>query len=164
MVSRPREDQETGMTRELIVRPEAETDIVQAFDWCEARVSGLGSEFLLVLDAAFNSIARNPNLYPQVHKQVRRALTRRFPFAIFFVVEDKRIVVLSIFQLGGILMYGRAELRASNQSLQPTRKDGRAFSGLAPLGRLNSLLDIGNPYHCTVSPLIMVSTCANICL
>jgi toxin ParE1/3/4 len=42
------------MSRELIIRPEAEADIAEAFGWYEARVSGLGSEFLLVLDAAFN--------------------------------------------------------------------------------------------------------------
>jgi toxin ParE1/3/4 len=69
------------MTLELIIRPEAEADIAQAFGWYEARVSGLGSEFLLGLDAAFNSMVRNPDLYPKVHKHVRRALTRRFPFA-----------------------------------------------------------------------------------
>jgi hypothetical protein len=37
------------MSRELIIRPEAEADIALAFGWYEARVSGLGSEFLLVL-------------------------------------------------------------------------------------------------------------------
>ena len=87
------------MTRSLIVRPEAEADIAQAFDWYEARLPGLGSEFLLVLDAAFNSILRNQLLYPEIHKTVRRALTRRFPFAVFFLVEETRIVVLSVFHV-----------------------------------------------------------------
>ena len=87
------------MTRALIVRPEAETDITQAFDWYEARVPGLGSEFLLALDAAFNSILRNHLLYPEVYKAVRRVLTRRFPFAVFFVIEETRIVVLSVFHV-----------------------------------------------------------------
>jgi toxin ParE1/3/4 len=59
------------MNLELIVRPEAEADIAEAFDWYEAQVSGLGSEFLLVLDAAFNSVIRNPDSYPQVYKGVR---------------------------------------------------------------------------------------------
>jgi toxin ParE1/3/4 len=72
------------MSRELIIRPEAEADIASAFGWYEARVSGLRSQFLLVLDAVFNSIVRDPNVYPRVYKQVRRALARRFPFAVFF--------------------------------------------------------------------------------
>ncbi len=35
------------MNFELIIRPEAEADIADAFDWYESRVPGLGSEFLL---------------------------------------------------------------------------------------------------------------------
>jgi len=87
------------MTRELIVLPEAETDIAQAFDWYETRVPGLGSDFLLVLDAAFNSILRNYLVYPDIHKTVRRALTRRFPYAVYFLVEEARIVILSVFHV-----------------------------------------------------------------
>lgn len=87
------------MSRELIIRPEAEADIAEAFGWYEARISGLGSEFLLVLDAVFNSILRDPDVYPQVYKQVRRALTRRFPFAVFFLAEKNRVVVLSVFHV-----------------------------------------------------------------
>ncbi len=87
------------MTRRLIIRPEAETDIAQAFSWYEDRVSGLGSEFLRVLDATFNSILRNHDVYPEVHRNVRRALTRKFPFAVFFVVEETRMVVLSVFHV-----------------------------------------------------------------
>jgi plasmid stabilization system protein ParE len=87
------------MTRSLIVRPEAEADIAQAFHWYEARVPGLGSEFLLVFDATFNSILRNHLLYPEIYKTVCRALTRRFPFAVFFLVEEARIVILSVFHV-----------------------------------------------------------------
>jgi toxin ParE1/3/4 len=55
------------VTRQLIIRPEAEADIAQAFGWYEDRVSGLGSEFLLVLDATFNAIVRDHSLYPQIY-------------------------------------------------------------------------------------------------
>lgn len=87
------------MSLELIIRPETEADIADAFDWYEARVCGLGAEFLLVLDAIFNSITRDHLIYPVVHKNVRRALTRRFPYAVFFIVEDNKIVVLSVFHV-----------------------------------------------------------------
>ena len=52
------------MISELIISPEAEADITEAFDWYETQVPGLGSEFLLVLDALFNSIQRNHPVYP----------------------------------------------------------------------------------------------------
>jgi len=87
------------MNLELIIRPEAEADIAEAFDWYEAQVIGLGSEFLLILDALFNSIIRNHNLYPKVYKNVHRALTRRFPYAVFYIVQETKIVVLSVSHL-----------------------------------------------------------------
>jgi plasmid stabilization system protein ParE len=87
------------MNLELIIRPEAEADIAEAFDWYETRVPGLGSEFVLVLDALFNSILRNHLIYPTVYKTVRRALTRRFPYAVFFITEETKVVVLSIFHV-----------------------------------------------------------------
>ena len=86
------------MSRRLIVRPEAEAEMNDAFDWYEARVPGLGSEFLLCVDAVFNSILRNPMQFPCFHRNARRAITRRFPYEIFFVEDDERVVVLSAFR------------------------------------------------------------------
>jgi len=85
------------VTRELVVRPEAETEISEAFEWYEERVSGLGSDFLLNVDGALQSILRNPHRFPVIHKNLRRALIRRFPYQIFFVLEKHRIVILAVF-------------------------------------------------------------------
>jgi plasmid stabilization system protein ParE len=85
------------MSRRLIVRPEAEAEMTDAFDWYEDRVPGLGSEFLLCVDAVFNAIQRTPQNYPCVHKTARRALSRRFPYEIIFVEDNERVVVLSVF-------------------------------------------------------------------
>jgi toxin ParE1/3/4 len=97
MGSGARANPEQTMSRRLIVRPEAEAEMNDAFDWYEARVPGLGSEFLLCVDAVFNSILRNPMQSPCVHRNARRAVTRRFPYEILFVEEDERVVVLSVF-------------------------------------------------------------------
>jgi len=85
------------MSRRLIVRPEAEAEMTDAFDWYEDRVPGLGSEFLLCVDAVFSAIQRTPQHYPRVHKTARRALSRRFPYEIIFVEDNERVVVLSVF-------------------------------------------------------------------
>lgn len=85
------------MSRRLIIRPEAEAEMTDAFDWYEDRVPGLGSEFLLCVDAVFCAIQRTPHQYPHVHKKARRALSRRFPYEIIFVEDDERVVVLSVF-------------------------------------------------------------------
>lgn len=85
------------MIRRLVVRPEAEQELAAAFEWYEDRSSGLGSEFLLCADAVFSAILRTPQQFPRIHRIVRRALTRRFPYEVFFVEDDKRVVVLSVF-------------------------------------------------------------------
>ena len=85
------------MSRRLIVRPEAEAEMADSFDWYEDRVPGLGSELLLCADAVFSSILRTPEVFSRVHRIVRRALTRRFPYEVFFVEDEQRLVVLSVF-------------------------------------------------------------------
>jgi len=97
MERRARAHQEPCVTHNLIIRPEAEVEMTEAFDWYETRVPGLGSDFLFCVDALFHSIARNPKQYLKVYRETRRALTRRFPYEIFFIEEQERIVVLSVF-------------------------------------------------------------------
>ena len=86
---------EPTVSRRLILRPEAEAEMKDAFDWYEERVLGLGGEFLLCVDAVFNSIMRNPQQFPCVHRTARRAITRRFPYEVFFVEDNERVDALS---------------------------------------------------------------------
>lgn len=85
------------MSSQVIVRREALLDITAAHQYYEVRRPGLGDQFLLCVDAAIERARRSPEMYPVVHRNVRRALTRRFPYAIFYVVEPDRIVVLGVF-------------------------------------------------------------------
>ena len=80
------------MSREPIVRPEAEAELAQAFEWYECRIPGLGLDFIRAVDRLFNSILRNPLMYPVVYKTVRRGLTRRFPYEAFSLVEPDTVV------------------------------------------------------------------------
>jgi plasmid stabilization system protein ParE len=53
-------------------------------------------DFLAAVDRALANIAEHPSTYPVVHQDVRRALLRRFPYSVFFVVEPERAVVLAV--------------------------------------------------------------------
>lgn len=86
------------MTHRFTLRPEAEHDLSNAYDWYEERLQGLGEEFLICVDAAISLIDRHPKLFGVIHKNiVRRALIRRFPYGIFYVLKEDHIVVLAIF-------------------------------------------------------------------
>lgn len=80
----------------IIIKPEAEFDATIAAIWYNKKRDGLGNEFLLSLDAIFNTIGRNPNQFQIIHNNIRRALTARFPFGVFFIVENKTIYVLAV--------------------------------------------------------------------
>ena len=71
------------MGARLIVAPEAEQDVGEAYAWYESRRSGLGEEFLSCVDACVESIRRTPEMHSVAHKNDRRALVRRFPYAVF---------------------------------------------------------------------------------
>jgi toxin ParE1/3/4 len=80
----------------LIIKPFAELDATKAANWYNDKRDGLGNEFLLALDAKINAIRRNPNHFQVVYKNIQRALTERFPYGIFFIVEDGIIYILAI--------------------------------------------------------------------
>lgn len=90
------EDQRPGVSRELIIRPEAEIEINEAYDWYEARSRGLGGDFLLSVEAVLRAAARNPLQFAVVHRGIRRGLTRRFPYQVFFLDDDQRVIVLAV--------------------------------------------------------------------
>jgi plasmid stabilization system protein ParE len=89
--------EESGSLPEVIVRPEAEAEITEAFRWYEDRSEGLGSEFMRALDASLSAIQRNPTAFAIVHRQMRRALLRRFPYAVIYLLEDRTVIVLACF-------------------------------------------------------------------
>ena len=58
------------MRRPLIVRPEAEKELAEAYEWYEAQVQGLGSDFLLPVESALSSLQRSSQSYPIVYKNI----------------------------------------------------------------------------------------------
>jgi len=81
----------------VIISTEAESDLTQAYLWYEKQVEGLGSEFLLCFDACIQNITRSPKIFQQVHKNIRRALIRRFPYGIFYIEQPDHIMIIAVF-------------------------------------------------------------------
>ena len=62
------------MTFELILRPEAEAELSDAFAWYEKNRPGLGGEFMLAAEATLAEVRRLPESFQKVRAEVRRAL------------------------------------------------------------------------------------------
>jgi len=58
---------------------------------------GPGVEFAERVQAVFDGISAMPELHAIVHRDVRKALVRRFPYAVFYRVRAGRVVVLAVF-------------------------------------------------------------------
>src|SRR3990170_8776433 len=84
------------MKYRVIVRPEAEDDLKEAYSWYEDKRTGLGYDFLLQVDAGLNFIQRNPTIHPIEYKGTRKHLIKRFPYKIIYFVENERIIVLAV--------------------------------------------------------------------
>jgi plasmid stabilization system protein ParE len=84
------------VTLEVRLRPEAEQDLADAAAWYEEQRQGLGHEFLDEVLTMLSSIAETPLMYPNVHRNTRRTIIHRFPFSVYFRVEDATIVVVAV--------------------------------------------------------------------
>lgn len=80
----------------VLVRPETEEDLKEAFSWYEDNRTGLGYDFLLQVDAGINFIKRNPEINPVEYKGMRKHLIKRFPYKIIYLVEEEKVIVLAV--------------------------------------------------------------------
>lgn len=84
------------MNYSLDFLPGVEDEIIDASQWYENKKEGLGLDFLLSVEAVLHSIKRNPLAFQKVFSTARRAITKRFPYGIFFVLEKETITVIAV--------------------------------------------------------------------
>jgi plasmid stabilization system protein ParE len=75
---------------------EAEEDIAEAVGWYNDRSQGLGDAFLDQVDECFARLQLRPLTFPVVRKDIRRAITKRFPYCVYFVVRGDLVVVVAV--------------------------------------------------------------------
>jgi plasmid stabilization system protein ParE len=85
------------MAAELIVAPEAEQDIAEAYAWYEGQRVGLGEDYLSCVDACIQAIRRTPEMHQIIHETYRRGLVRRFPYAVFYEYANDTVTVYCVF-------------------------------------------------------------------
>ena len=84
----------------------ADADLEAAFEWYESEQHGLGVEFLIEVRTTYNRILDGPFKYQELRSGVRRALTRRFPYGVYFTVEDDLILIIAILDTARIRQNG----------------------------------------------------------
>ena len=89
----------------------ARAESIEAQDWYEREAAGLGRRFREAIDALTARMSANPHQFPVVFKNVRRALLRRFPYSLFFVIEDDILLVIAVSCKPRSVPLARANLR-----------------------------------------------------
>ena len=80
----------------LVAEPRADRDVEAAFAWYENERRGLGLELLDELRATYDRIVEGPFKYAMLRASIRRALLRRFPYAVYFAIEGEVVVVVAV--------------------------------------------------------------------
>jgi plasmid stabilization system protein ParE len=77
--------------------PEAEQDVGEAISWYDQKSMSLGDEFLKYVNKCIQSIERYPEMYPRVHRRMRRALLETFPYQVIYDIDPNEIIVYAIY-------------------------------------------------------------------
>jgi plasmid stabilization system protein ParE len=83
--------------RPVRVQPRAKSHLNEAYEWYDEQRAGLGREFLEAIEDCIEQIADNPGMFPVHRGRIRRAVAHRFPYLIFYVVEERESVVIAVF-------------------------------------------------------------------
>lgn len=104
------------MRYKLRFLPEVEDDAWDGYTWYEDKAAGLGEDFLRTFYACADDIVSSPFLWRKVHRDFRRHLLRRFPYAIYYRAEGDQIVVYGVFHCARDPKAIRATLRGRSQA------------------------------------------------
>ena len=84
------------MTYIIRLREESERDLEEAASWYESQRQGLGEDFLDTVLQMLSTIEQSPMSFPIVHRSIHRAVLPKFPFSVFYFVQDSEVSVISV--------------------------------------------------------------------
>jgi plasmid stabilization system protein ParE len=88
------------LTRRVLFGPQAEAELLEARAWYDERRPGLGASFAASVERTVERIVETPLAYSRVHGETRRAVLRRFPYALYFRVLPEELVILAVMHGG----------------------------------------------------------------
>ena len=81
----------------VVIQPEAEQDIDEAYNYLEGERQGLGFEFLADLAQIIEMLETSPKMFQVLLGNKRRAVIRRFKYSVIYLIRDKTVYILAVF-------------------------------------------------------------------
>ncbi len=76
---------------------EAEVDLDKSYEYYANENEDLADNFYRYIANSIEEIRKNPNLYPDIHKNIRKFVIKKFPFVIYYKINDVVVEVVAIF-------------------------------------------------------------------
>ena len=76
-------------------KPAAAAEVANAIAWYRQPEVKQAEAFVRDLERTEAHLGAHPELYQGVEDQIRRAVLRRFPYSLFYVIEQDLVVVLA---------------------------------------------------------------------
>jgi toxin ParE1/3/4 len=93
--------------------PDAEAEMIAAVAYYESQQQGLGRRFLASVQDTIDRIQANPLSYHLIDVDVRRCLTRTFPYGVLFRVRPEDLVVIAVMHLHRHPDYWKGRIRTT---------------------------------------------------
>lgn len=75
---------------------EALEEFGAAAEYYESKQVGLGSRYIDAVESALTHIAASPTAWRVIEGDIRRYLTKVFPYAILYSIEDNYILIVAV--------------------------------------------------------------------
>lgn len=77
----------------------AERDLEAALIWYETQRPGLGAELLAEVSQLLKRMESSPKAWLVRYRNLRRALVKRFPFALWYQESESELLVIAVIHL-----------------------------------------------------------------
>lgn len=84
------------MRQRIVVRPVAQLEFEEATTWYESQKQGLGRRFVDDFGELLDRIAVHPMQFTLIAGDVRRALMKRFPYAVYFATNEQLTSIVAV--------------------------------------------------------------------
>ena len=79
------------------VSEEAETDFEESYKYYFEVSPEVADAFFKIINLSLEDIKRNPLIFPVAHEIIRKYVVKKFPFVIYYQIDNSKIKVIAIF-------------------------------------------------------------------
>ena len=78
----------------------ASLELAEAVAYYDDKIYGHGERFLFAVMKTEEYLLEYPEMYPIIHREVRRAPIPNFPYSVLYQIDSNEIIVLAIMYQG----------------------------------------------------------------